>query len=280
MNDLEKENTFTGRWAFKTIWSKSNDPEIKQLASEGYNALTKNIGDNRKIDGTFTTPDQQHEGDHSTKPFKYTPPVVVKLPISMPMTPGFLTSSGKAKGLVIHSTEGRIGGKDQASNVLSYLASQGYGCLTMDEDGIIYHGDKGLNARGAHAGSGSWNGITNGSSVLFGMEVCSPGKVVKKGDVFYYDGGTQKIPANLVPRIRYGGKEYGVEGYYMAFSEEQETALLNFCLWQLATNPEFKIENICCHSEWAPGRKSDPGHSFSYTPAQFRAKVLELSKIV
>jgi len=197
----------------------------------------------------------------------------------MPMTAGFLTSSGKAKGLVIHSTEGRIGGRDQSTNVMSYLASQGYGCLVMDESGIIYYGDKGINARGAHAGSGKWNGISNGNSVMFGIEVCSPGQVFKKADGYYYDGGG-KIPENLVPRIRYGGVEYGTPGYYMAFSEAQEESLLNFCLWQLATNPEFKIENVCGHHEYRPGNKSDPGHALSYTMPQFREKVLELSKIV
>lgn len=276
MNDQEKEKLYDARWAVKKIWDTDATETTKGLASDAYDAITSLIGDRRKIDGTFSNPVDDHTGDHTHQPFKYTPPTVVNTGIAMPMSAGFLTSSGKAKGLVIHTTEGHLGGKDQALNVLSYLASQGYGCLVMDENGIIYTGKLGVNARGAHAGRGKWNGVDNANATFFGIEVCSPGQIQKRGDgKYYYDWGSP-IPSELIPRIRYGGSEYGTPGYYMAMSEAQETALLNFCLWQKATNPEFKIENVCGHYEWAPGRKSDPGASLSMTMIDFRKKLLEL----
>lgn len=275
-----KELAYTARWNFKTIWATTNESVTKQLSSDGYDAVTGIIGDHRKVDGSFSNPGDS-SGDANDVPFQYQPPTVVTTNISMPMQAGFLTSSGKAKGLVIHFTEGHTGGKDEALNTLSYLKSQGYGCLVMDESGIIYCGDLGVNARGAHAGKGLWNGISSANTQLYGIEVCNPGLVEKKGESFYYSWGDKITKSEDLARIRHVTSDIVEPGYYFTYSEAQETALINFCLWQLATNPEFKIENITGHDDYAlpRGRKQDPGGSLSMTMEQFRKKVLELSKV-
>ncbi len=53
--------------------------------------------------------------------------------------------------------------------------------------------------------------------------------------------------------------------------------MVNFCLWQLKVNPEFKVDWIMGHDEVAIplGRKSDPGGCLSVTMPEFREIIKE-----
>lgn len=169
----------------------------------------------------------------------------------------YRTASGKAEGLVVHYT---VSGRTRAAAiaVLKYLASQGLGCMVMDENGVIYVPEDFVIEKDVayHAGASSWNGKTGMSTYLMGMEICCWGT----------DG-----KAKGMTDLRTSAKTENIKaGTYQKYTEKQEAALIQFCLWQLKVNPEFKIENIVGHDEIAPTRKSDPGASLSMSMPKFR----------
>lgn len=171
----------------------------------------------------------------------------------------YTTPSGLFKGLVVHYT---VSGRTAASAkaVLSYLASQGLGCMVMDEDGLIYVPENWnpLTSWGHHAGVSSWQGEQWLSDKYAGMEICCWGKGSSVGPFRSSQG-----EANISP------------GTYQAFTASQERSLIRFCDWALKVNPEFSAERIVGHDEiraaaGKPGQKTDPGASLSKTMPDFR----------
>jgi len=170
------------------------------------------------------------------------------------------TSSGKFKGLTVHST---IGGRtsNSAKGVVEYLKGKGYGCMVMDENGIIYipKNFDVLKNWGYHSGVSKWKGIKNVSDHFAGMEICCWGKDSKVGpfrNVKTSDG-------------------YIVSGKYQEYTEAQEKSLINFILWAKSKNSEFDLDYVVGHDELRKeagklGDKQDPGGSLSMTMSAFR----------
>lgn len=190
----------------------------------------------------------------------FTVPRIVKIPgVSFKEQGKYRTPSGMFEGLVVHYTVGPRKASS-AIGVVKYLASKGYGCMVMDEDGIIYIPENFdiLRDTAFHAGVSSWEGKSGVSLTMAGMEICNWGKV----------------DANSKPKAgitRTSGHDANIhKGEYEAYTPAQERSLINFVKWAKSVNPEFKISKLVGHDEVAPNRKSDPGASLSMTMPAFR----------
>lgn len=171
----------------------------------------------------------------------------------------YQTQSGMFSGLTVHYTcSGRA--PKNARGVVNWLAEQGYGCMVMDEDGKIYipEGFDVFRSWGDHSGVSKWNGRSSVSDIFAGMEICCWG-----------------LNSSVGPYRESKGEANIIRGRYQQYTEEQEKALVNFILWALTKNPEFKIDNVAGHDELRAeagkrGDKQDPGASLSMTMPAFR----------
>lgn len=170
----------------------------------------------------------------------------------------YKTQSGMFSGLVVHYT---VSG-NAPTGVVNWLSSQGYGCMVMDYDGVIYVPEdfNVLKSWGYHAGVSKWNGRSSVSDVFAGMEICCWGRNSKVG------------PFRTVTTEQ----GYVVAGTYQQYTEAQEKSLINFCLWAKEHNPEFSFDNIVGHDEIRReagklGDKQDPSGSLSMTMPQLRS---------
>ena len=197
---------------------------------------------------------------------RYEVPTIVDILVKVDTKGKYTTESKKARGLVVHFTAGRsLNGKQDAINTLKFLASQGYGCMVMDKNGIIYKAkNQALDDVAWHAGKSKWKGRENISTLCMGMEICCAGKL--KGNTTNFG---LELPLNLIRKIKQGFDNIE-SGNYHKFTDEQEYALTNFILWQLDTNPEFSVDWIVGHAELAPNSKNVPGGSFSVSMPRFR----------
>lgn len=172
------------------------------------------------------------------------------------------TPSGMFEGLTIHYTvSNRTAASAQA--VVRWLASQGYMCMVMDEDGKIYtpEGFDVLRHWGYHSGVSKWQGVSSVSNRFAGMEICCWGR----------------NPDSSIKDVRTvtTAQGYIVAGKYQMYTEKQVASLTNFILWALTVNKQFKIEKIAGHDELRKeagklGDKQDPGGSLPMPMAEYR----------
>lgn len=167
------------------------------------------------------------------------------------------TDSGMFSGLVVHYT---VSG-NAPTGVVNWLAEQGYGCMVMDYDGVIYvpEGFDVFKSWGYHAGVSKWKGRSSVSDVFAGLEICNWGLNSKVG------------PFRTVTTEQ----GYVVAGTYQQYTEAQEKSLINFCLWAKKHNPEFSFDNVCSHDELRReagrlGDKQDCGGSLSMPTFKLR----------
>ena len=251
---LVEEKLYTARWHLQ-----------KAIESNDYGKILDQAADliaEAKALSITSEPDRPSQAapvlveTSSTK--NYTIPKIEVVPGVRYKSPGkFRTKSGKNKGVVVHYTVSGRSPKN-AQGVVGYLAKEGLGCMVMDENGTI-HIPQGFDIDETvayHAGKSEWKGSTSISMLCAGMEICGWGKDSKVGP---YRSSESK--ANIK------------KGKYQTYTEAQEKALINYCLWQLDVNPEFSIDWIVGHDEIAPSRKSDPGASLSMTMPELRAKI-------
>jgi len=179
------------------------------------------------------------------------------------------------RGLVVHFTAGRSDkGKQSALDSVSWGASEGYAFLCMDANGLIQQ-PMPLNEWGYHAGQSSWTidnkKVTSISQYFVGLEICCAGKLEVKNDKFFswFDAKTPIAP-NLV---RVSKAEANIQaGFYLKYTDAQESALIEFCLWLKINNPEvFDFDYVVGHDEISPGRKNDPSGSLSMTMPKLRS---------
>ena len=202
----------------------------------------------------------------------YAKPDIVETDIKVSVRGRYPTRSGMPRGLIIHYTSGRFDTHDDTINSLRHMAESGLGCMAMDIDGKIYRAaNQPLDKVAFHAGNSMWQGQRSISYYCVGIEVSCAG-LLSAGETWW---GT-KIPKELTRHIS-DQRDNQKPGTYHAFTALQEASLINFCLWQLDTNPEFKIGWIVGHDEVAPNRKSDPGGSLSMTMPDFREMIRTLS---
>lgn len=272
LTKAQLDKLYTARWNVKK--KLIEQPEDKNLL-EAYDTLTSLIessGSVPKIDKQeppkIPKIDLDPKVDPSAPVVKEEPatevaiadPVFVKLKGIRFKESSYLTPSKTFEGLVVHYTVSGRSAKS-AEGVASYLAKKGYGCMTMDENGIIYIPEDFdvLRDAAAHAGASKWGGRNGLNRYFAGMEICGWGRSDKKDEKY--------------GRTKYNDDpKFGPKGYYQPFTAKQEQALLNFIAWAKKKNPAFKIANIAGHHEVSPGRKQDPGASLSFTMDELREK--------
>jgi len=238
-----------------------------------------------KVIGTLKLQEKEPERDPppALVSVKYVKPDIRFVDVPMKNRGKYKTKSGQAKGVVVHYTAGR---QDQGSAMGTLIdgAASGYSYFCMDIDGVIHVPNSiGFSGFGYHAGTSKWNGVSGVSQYLYGMEICSAGKLVeldKKLYPYYCFKNWSGKKADLLPGAKHisqdkcrlvKAKDNIKQGWYLKYTDKQELALKNFCLWQLDTNKEFSIDWVVGHDEVAPDRKSDPGGSLSTSMPEFRS---------
>lgn len=183
------------------------------------------------------------------------------------------TASGMFSGLVVHYT---VSG-NAPTGVVNWLAEQGYGCMVMDYDGVIYVPEDFdvLRSWGYHAGVSKWNGRSSVSDIFAGMELCCWGR-----------NPPASVPESEI-RTGVATEENGyiVSGRYQKYTVAQEKSLINFCLWAKKHNPEFDFKNVVGHDLLRKeagkiGQKQDPGFSLSMSIPELQSLLIrEYEKI-
>jgi N-acetylmuramoyl-L-alanine amidase len=261
----KKDHLFTARWALTKAIDTNDfgsilDFAVDEIAQAKADSITQDIDEPERPN---TTPKDIEDRE------KYIIPEIVTVPgVRFKERGPYKTKTGQAMGLVVHYTvSGRT--KNSAKAVLNSLAKRNLGCMVMDEDGVIYVPEKFdlKNDVAYHAGTSSWKGKSGISFYCMGMEICCWGKL---------DKTTKKYVDARDIRTSKGEDNIKSGEYQKYVTPAQEEALLNFILWQLDTNPEFKIEWVVGHDEVAPSRKSDPGASLSKSMPKYREMLKNL----
>lgn len=215
-------------------------------------------------------PDRPNHLEVEPPKLKYEIPQIEVLPIRVATQGKYKTKTGKARGVLIHTTAGRsLKGRSDAVATLKYMADNGLGCIVMDKDGKLYRAEnQDLDTVAWHAGNSKFQDVTGLSQYLIGLEICCAGKLVDKNTAWF----GEKYPDDQVRHIP-TKKDNIWPGYYHKMTNAQEESLINFCLWQLSENPEFRLSWILSHDQVCvpAGRKTDCGGSLSYTIPEFQA---------
>lgn len=240
------EYLWTARWS---ITNNQNESAYEEISK----ALVY-IGAEKSVDRPSSPPPVVQE------PKIIEPTIVYVKNVKFDDDGDYQTSTKTFSGLVVHySVSNRTAASAKA--VLSWLASKNWGCMVMDEDGVIYvpEGWDFFKKRNDHAGTSKWENLTSVSRYFAGIEMCSWGKDSSKGPI-------REVTTD---------QGYVVAGKYQAYTEAQEKALVNFILWAKSKNPEFNLDNVVGHDELRReigllGDKQDPGGALSMPMPEFR----------
>lgn len=172
-------------------------------------------------------------------------------------------------GAIIHFTAGRDEKNIQnAFDAIELGIKNKFNYMCISRDGKVVQANP-LNEWGWHAGKSYWPKLGSSlSDLLLGIEVCNPGKLIKKDDKFY-TWYNREIPES---EVRYVLKKDNIEsGYYQKYTPIQELELTKLLLWLKKNNPKvFNFDYVLGHDSVAPGRKNDPGGSLSMTIPEYQ----------
>lgn len=281
---MDKEQLYTLRWSAMQIARLSEDPKVDSLAMYQIEILSQLLGE--PVPEEFKTPEPARPSVIPvTEPKK---PVLSPLPQAdkklwypKAVIRQDLKKSAKGQypmkypyGAVVHFTAGHY--TRGVQNAISSIESSPYFFCCLGTDGQLVQANP-FNQWGYHAGKSAW--IINGkkqsgvSNLLVGIEINNPGRLDKVNGKYYtwYDKA-RKNP--LDPKsVRVIDKDDAniQAGYYLPYTKEQESALVELFLWMKANNPDvFNFDYVLGHDEVAPKRKSDPGGALSMTMPKFR----------
>ncbi len=195
------------------------------------------------------------------------------------------------RGAVVHFTAG----VPNAENTVAGGIRNRHCFFTIGPDGQVYQNFD-LDKWGYHAGQSSYQNLGSGvSKHLVGIELCNAGQLQKIDENRFrpwfnnpkhYQRQREAVPAG-VPNpardlnregVRYVERKANCEpGWYEAYTEQQEKALIDLLLWLKGQKPDiFQFDLVLGHDEVSPGRKNDPGGSLSMTMPDFRAHLVKL----
>jgi len=180
---------------------------------------------------------------------------------------------GLTRGLVVHFTAGRCDTEADAVGTMRWGKDMGYAFWGMGPTGKLYQSHA-LDTWGHHAGVSAWPGLgTSVSRFMHGIEIACAGKVDSSGKswfgVTYDKSRTRTVKA----------KDNIQSGNYVKYTEAQEKALIDLCLWLKRNDPEgFDFDLVLGHDQVCSpkGRKSDPGGSLSMTMPELQKRLKEL----
>lgn len=178
---------------------------------------------------------------------------------------------GYPEGAVVHYTAGH-----SRKSAISQAQKHGWAYFVIDQPGEVYQAHP-LDRWGYHAGVSEWgaqypNGV---SKHLVGIEVVCAGKLTKSDDGSLRTWWGKEVPQENA--ILVSGKDWGDDGYYEKFTQEQEDSLVSLLFWLKTNSPWiFSANYVLGHHEVSPGRKTDPGGSLSMPMDQLREELLGL----
>lgn len=172
------------------------------------------------------------------------------------------------KGLIVHFHAGHRDGRNNSLNCLRSGARNEYKYICLEEDGVLHFpkNDKTKSGRPSFYGHG-WHCGTKHNDDHVGVEVICSGKLGFTQGIFR-TWFKKIIPGKDVRKVK--AKDNVKAGYYHTFTDEQEKALVDLCLYLDANYESFSLDNVLGHDEVAPSRKNDPGGSLSMTMPEFR----------
>lgn len=192
-------------------------------------------------------------------------------------------------GAIVHFTAGHY--SEGVKNAINTISDSPYFFCAIGTDGKFVQVNP-LNEWGYHAGESSW--VINGkkrsgvSNWLVGIEMNNPGMLTKKNGKFYtyWDEKFEKPLDSKLVRVFDKDKDNIQAGYYLPYTKEQESGLIEFLLWAKRNNPDvFSFDYVLGHDEVAGNltyadsakgyginrdRKNDPGGALSMTMPEFR----------
>jgi len=168
---------------------------------------------------------------------------------------------GYPEGAIIHYTASH----GSLSTEFSYARGKGFCYFIIDKAGNVAQMAP-LDGWGYHAGKSSCH-LGNGvSKYLVGIEVICAGKLNDRLETWW----GAPVASDKVRRNDQGE-------IFEKFTDAQERVLNSLLVWLKANNPGvFKFSNVLGHEEVSPGRKVDPGASFSWDLSDYR-KHLEIT---
>jgi len=315
MEQLSKEKLYTLRW-YNSEMTKAtailNIDRLNALIEQQYDLLTELLNEDTAV---VTVPVKPIE---TTKPVPSVPIAPIIPDKSRPsvgdknaklswvpwakikkdgLKPSGKYPKGYPEGLVVHFTAGNYRAKDNATGILEYGNSMGFGYMALDTDGSL-HQWQSLADWDSHAGVSAWvidgTKVDGVSSRFVGVEICNPGRLEFHEGNYYAWFDITKDKSNKVIsarnpikpkdcRIFRENKDNILAGIYLPYTKEQEAELIRLCLWLKQNNPSvFSFNNVVGHDEVAGPkgigywRKNDPGGALSMTMSEFRKKLIDL----
>lgn len=278
----QKEALYTARWHSIEIVKKSEDKRVDQLALDQMKILSDLLGEPMPKEFAEQEPDRPDSDGTVSEPvgqkLLWYPKALKRQDLKMKVIGNF--PNGYPRGLCVHFTAGHYEKKapENAIQTIKGGIKDGYTYACMDTDGTIVQTNP-LSQYGYNQGTSAW--IIDGkkrsgtSAYFFGLEMNNAGKLEKKGSKFY-TWYKSEVPEK---DVRYVAKDDDniQAGYYHKYTAAQEKALVEFCLWLKANNPEaFSLDYVVGHDEVAGkkgigySRKNDPGASLSMNMTKFR----------
>lgn len=297
----QKDSWYTARW-YNTEIQKSlsvvNLDKAKSLLEEQHKFITSQISEEAEV---VVQPPKKEEPVKEREEKEKAGANLAWVPWAKIKKDGLVSSTkypkGYPEGAVIHFTAGGFRSKDNATGILQYGKSMGYGYMALDTDGTL-HQWQDLRTSDSHAGVSSW--VINGekvdgvSSRLVGIEICNPGRLeLYQGNYYAWFDLTKDKAGKIISarnpikpkecRISTQNNDNILAGAYLPFTKEQESELIRLMLWLKQNNPSvFSFNNVVGHDEvsgpkgigyW---RKNDPGRALSMTMTEFRNKLIGL----
>lgn len=302
MTTNEKELLYTCRWNAMQIARYSSDAKIDLFALNQIEIISQLLG--VSIPEEFRSPEPPRPNvnpeNNTTNPpqlgFKKWPANEKKLWYPDAVVRQDIKRAARGTypnqypiGAIVHFTAGHY--SQGVSNAVNSIASSPYFFCSIGIDGKFVQANP-FNQWGSHAGESSW--VFNGqkhsgvSSLLVGIEMNNPGRLVKKDDGFYTywdEKFAQPIDKKIV-RTFDKDKENIQAGHYLPYTKEQESGLVEFLLWAKRNNPDvFNLDYVLGHDEVAGDttyadeasgfglshdRKNDPGGALSMTMPELR----------
>lgn len=182
----------------------------------------------------------------------------------------YQTQSGYPDGIILHFVANRYSFSAQSYH--GWMRSAGLAALYLDGKARLWQNQP-LDEWGLHAGTSKCpvTGRTSVSRYYIGLETAAPGRLTKMDNGMFEAWFGKQYPADMVRYVK-RSDGYVHSGYYGKFTEDQEAAMLDFCV-TMVRNFDMNPELVLGHDEVAPERKNDLGGALSMNMDDFRKEI-------
>lgn len=159
--------------------------------------------------------------------------------------------------IVLHDTAGRL---ETGSSVAWFQdpKAKASAHVVVERDGTITQMAE-FDRMAWHAGKSEWQGRTNVNGFAIGIEIVSPGKLVRRGEQ-----GVAWFGQCFDGCVEIDSKAHGGPGLWLPYTPEQIAAVSDLVRALAIRYPT--ITDVAGHYEVSPGRKVDPGPHYPIEP--------------